>query len=91
MKTVSDIAVAIIGGKFSNDDLRSLHDAIKYAMDRNTYVTKVSLGIGDRVTFSNKAGREISGIITKINQKTVAIKTANEGNWKVSTSLVKKA
>lgn len=91
MKTVSDIAKTIIAGGFSNEDLRSINDAIKYAMDRNNYVMKRSLGVGDRVKFTNKAGRDISGLITKINQKTVMIKTANEGNWKVSTSLVKKA
>ena len=44
---------------------------------------------GDTVTFTTKHGQKITGVVTKINQKTVSVKTPTS-EWKVSGSLLKR-
>lgn len=45
---------------------------------------------GENVEFSTKQGLVIKGVIEKKNRKTILVKT-DEGKWKVSPSLLRKA
>jgi hypothetical protein len=46
---------------------------------------------GDKVSFrSNRTGEFVTGIVEKINQKTVSVRTPT-ANWKVSPSLLKRS
>lgn len=43
---------------------------------------------GDRVTFEGRAGRRETGVVTKINAKSVNVKTDAGVNWRVAPSLL---
>lgn len=45
---------------------------------------------GENVEFTTKQGLVIKGVIEKKNRKTILVKT-DEGKWKVSPSLLRKA
>jgi hypothetical protein len=52
----------------------------------------VSFGIGSRVEFTDKLGNNISGIVLKINSKTVMVKADKSGvSWRVTPSLLRAA
>jgi transcription antitermination factor NusG len=46
--------------------------------------------VGDKVTFVAKMGQTFSGVVEKVNQKTVAVKTGPYQTWRVSPNLLKK-
>lgn len=57
----------------------------------NTVVSLASFNIGDRVTWWGSDGVQRTGIIIRINQKTVSVKVSDEGfYWNVSPQLLKK-
>ncbi len=73
-------------------DLNQVRDMYNRAHDRLARETSAKLVVGSRASWkTNKAkfgkGTTMSGIITKINSKTVVLKT-EEGNWKVSPSML---
>lgn len=85
---IGTINSAIIRGRFSNDDLVSIIEAVKYARSRLARATKASLAVGDSVNFtSSKTGQNVTGIVTKIAIKYVTVKTPN-GLWKVPANML---
>ena len=51
-----------------------------------------SLGIGARVEFSDKLGNKITGVVLKINPKTVMVKADRTATtWRVTPSLLRQA
>lgn len=90
MKTVSEINKAILSGNFSPDDIRSIQQALKAAYSNMQTREKFSYRVGEEVTFKARSGEYISGKITKINQKTINVRTNTGMEWKVSPSLLKK-
>lgn len=47
--------------------------------------------VGEKVAFNDKYGKKIVGTVTKVNPKTIMIKTDVYGNWRVAATLVKAA
>ena len=45
---------------------------------------------GDRVSFSSRDGREVSGVLVKYNKKTVTIISDNGQKWNVSPGFLRK-
>ena len=87
---VQDINTALITGSFTNDQLSSVIDAVKFARSRLARATKVSLRVGDNVNFtSSKTGQNITGIVTKIAIKYVTVKT-HTGLWRVPANMLTK-
>jgi small-conductance mechanosensitive channel len=87
---VSQINTAIIQGSFTNEELISIIDAVKFARSKLTQQTKYSLRIGDRVEFtSTKQHRTIQGTVTKIAIKYVTVST-NQGAWRVPANMLRK-
>jgi arginine repressor len=87
---VQQINSAIIGGTFTNDELSSMIDAIKFNRSRLTNQVKFSLRIGDNVNWdSSKTGRNTTGVVVKIAQKYVTVKTVT-GLWKVPANMLTK-
>jgi hypothetical protein len=85
---IKEINTAIIQGNFTNDQLSSIIDAVKFARARLTEQTKRSLMLGDTVSFtSTKLGRNMTGTVTKIAIKYITVKTA-AGLWKVPASML---
>jgi hypothetical protein len=87
---ISQINTAIIQGTWTNDQLSSMIDAVKFARARLAESTKRELRVGDNVTFtSSKTGQTMTGFITKIAIKYVTVKTLG-GLWRVPANMLAK-
>ena len=87
---IMDINTAILQGGWTNDQLSSMIDAVKFARARLTEQSKRSLSIGDNVNFtSSKLGRNVTGVVTKIAIKFVTVKTL-QGAWRVPANMLTK-
>lgn len=87
---ISQINSAIIQGTWTNTELGSMIDAVKFARARLTESTKRELRIGDNVNFtSTKTGQNVTGVVTKIAIKYVTVRTVN-GLWRVPANMLTK-
>ena len=76
MISIKDVNSAIMFGNFTNDELTSIIDAVKYARTQLTQRTKRSLMLGDTVKFtSNRNGHTYTGTVRKIAIKFVTVDT----------------
>jgi len=87
---VKDINTAIVTGSFTNEQLSSIIDAVKFARSRLTQTIKFSLKIGDNVNFtSSKTGQNYTGVVMKVAIKYVTVKTIT-GLWRVPANMLTK-
>jgi hypothetical protein len=85
---ITQINTAIMHGNFTNDELTSIIDAVKYGRSRLTREIKRGLAVGDNVNFtSTKLGRNVTGVVMKIAIKYVTVRTA-AGNWRVPANML---
>ena len=85
---ITQVNQAIMHGNFTNDELTSIIDAVKYGRSRLTRQIKSGLMVGDNVNFnSTKLGRNVTGVITKIAIKYVTVRTAT-GLWRVPANML---
>lgn len=87
--TIRDINSAIISGVFTNDDLNSITDAIRYARAQMIKQTTRSLWAGDRVKFTHpKTGRVHTGVVGKVKIKNVTVIENGLKNWVVPANML---
>ena len=87
---IQTINTAIINGGWTNAELLSMTDAIRFARKRLTERNKASLMLGDTVNFtSTRTGRNVTGVVVKIAIKYVTVRTL-EGLWKVPANMLNK-
>jgi len=87
---IKQINSAIMFGTWSNTELSSMIDAVKYARASLTQQTKRALRVGDNVTFtSSKTGQTVTGFVTKIAIKYVTVRTV-QGLWRVPANMLAK-
>lgn len=87
---IQQVNTAIIGGTWTNTELESMIDAIKFARSKLTNQVKFSLKVGDNVNWdSTKTGRNTTGVVMKVAQKYVTVKTV-AGLWKVPANMLTK-
>ena len=85
---ITQVNQAIMHGNFTNDELSSIIDAVKYSRAQLTREIKRGLAVGDNVNFtSTKLGRNVTGVITKIAIKYVTVRTAT-GLWRVPANML---
>lgn len=85
---VKDINAAIVSGVFTNDDLNSIADALRYARAQLAKQTRRSLMLGDTVKFtSSRNGVTYTGTVNKIKQKFVLVRT-NSGLFNVPANML---
>ena len=85
---ITQVNQAIMHGNFTNDELTSIIDAVKYGRSQLTRQIKSGLMVGDNVNFnSSKLGRNVTGVITKIAIKYVTVRTAT-GLWRVPANML---
>lgn len=85
---IKAINTAIITGSFSNDELASVIDAVKFARSRLAEQVKFSIKAGDKVKWnSQKQGVIISGSVVKVAQKYATVSTP-QGQWKVPMNML---
>ena len=86
--SIQTVNAEILAGNFTNTQLGSIIDAVKFARARLGDSNKRVLRIGQHVSFdSSKLGRGVTGTVTKIAIKYVTVKTA-QGLWKVPASML---
>ena len=90
MRTVQEINQAIMFGDFTNTELSSMIDAVKWNRAGLAKATKRSLAVGDNVNFtSSKTGMNVTGVVVKIAIKYVTVKTI-QGLWRVPANMLSK-
>jgi hypothetical protein len=86
--TIQEVTSSIMFGDFTNDQLSSVIEAIKYRRAQLSKETKRSLSIGNQVQFhSTKLGGTLVGKVEKIAIKYVTVRTVN-GLWKVPAAML---
>ena len=85
-----DINRAIVHGGFSNEELNTIIDSVKYARSYLGQSFKQGLRVGDNVNFtSSRTGRNVTGVVTKIAIKFITVRTV-DGLWKVPANMLTK-
>ena len=90
MLTVQEINRAIMHGSFTNAELISIGDAIKFNRSQLVKQVKRSVALGSTVKFtSNRNGVTYVGSVEKIAIKFVTVRdSASRGLWKVPASML---
>jgi hypothetical protein len=90
MLTVQEINKAIMFGNFTNEELISIGDAIKFNRAQLVKQVKRSVTIGSNVKFtSNRNGVTYAGTVEKIAIKYVTVRdSSTRGLWKVPASML---
>ncbi len=90
MKTIQEVNSAIMFGTWTNTELASMIDAVKWNRASLAKQTKATLRIGDAVSFtSTKTGLAVAGTVTKIAIKYVTVKT-QQGLWRVPANMLER-
>jgi len=85
---IAQVNAAILAGNFTNDQLNSITDAIKFARHLLISQNKRELRVGQNVSFNSvKQGKRMQGDVTKIAQKYVTVRTT-DGLWKVPANML---
>jgi len=88
MLSIKEVNSAIMLQTWTNTELGSMIDAIKWARNSLARQVKRSIRVGDNVEFtSNKTGRLMRGHVTKIAIKYVTVNTGM-GLWKVPANML---
>jgi small-conductance mechanosensitive channel len=76
-------------GKWTNTELASMIDAVKWARASLAKSVKNQLSIGDTVEFtSSKTGLTVTGSVIKIAIKYVTVRTPTGYLWRVPASML---
>ena len=87
---IKPVNSAIMLGSWTDIELRSMIDAVKWNRAQLVQQTKRSLRIGDNVNFtSSKTGLNVTGVVTKIAIKYVTVNTV-KGLWRVPANMLTK-
>ena len=88
---ISQINSTFIAVAFTNDELTSIVDAVKFARARLTEKNKRSLCVGEAVEFTNsRTGMTVQGKVRKIAIKFVTVDTG-QTLWKVPANMLRAA
>lgn len=89
--TLQEINRSIISGTFSNEDLNSIGDAIKFARAQIANKNKFTLVKGSSVKFTNsRSGQTVNGTVEKVNRKFIIVKSGLT-NWRVPANMLSAA
>ena len=88
MLTIQDVNRAIMLQEWTNTELSSMIDAVKWNRERLAKQIKRSISVGDNVEFtSSKTGRLTRGFVTKVAIKYVTVNTGM-GLWRVPANML---
>lgn len=85
---IKQVNSAIMFNSWTDIELRSMIDAIKFARASLQKAVKRSLALGDTVKFTNsKTGRTMTGTVRKIAIKYITVDTG-AGLWRVPANML---
>ena len=90
---IKEINTAIMHGDFTNEQLNSISDSIRFARAQLAVRNKSTMGKGSKVKFTNsRSGVTVLGEVEKVNRKFVIVRENNPGfiatNWRVPASML---
>jgi hypothetical protein len=86
---IKQINTAIMQGDFSNEELNSIGDAIRFARAQLVIQNKSVLTLGSNVKFTSSSKGTISGVVKKINRKFIIVDEPGQfRSWKVPASML---
>jgi hypothetical protein len=86
---IQQVNSAIMFGQWTDVELSSMIDAVKFARASLAKVNKRQLTIGSSVRWTSpKNPRGEQGVVEKIAQKYVTVKTATGMRWKVPANML---
>ena len=89
---IQEINKAIMFGSFTNDELISIGDAIRFNRAQLAKVTKRSMSIGCTVRFTHpKSGRVHTGVVKKIKIKNITVLENGFTTWNVPANMLEVA
>ena len=94
---IQQVNSAIMFGNFTNDELNSIGDAIKFARATIAKQNKRAMNVGTVVKFKNsRTGMTITGTVKKVNQKYILVNEQKAGSligstWRVPASMLEVA
>lgn len=89
--TIQDVNSAIMYQEWTNEQLLSMWQAVKYARERLGKKTVWSLTLGANVKFTDtRTGKVHVGTVTKIKQKKVIVREGMT-NWNVPAAMLSAA
>ena len=88
MLSIQEVNRAIMLQTWTNTELNSMIDAVKWNREQLAKQIKRSIGVGDNVEFtSSKTGRLTRGHVTKVAIKYVTVNTGM-GLWRVPANML---
>jgi uncharacterized protein YwbE len=88
MLTIQEVNRAIMLQTWTNTELSSMIDAVKWNREQLNKRIRRSIGVGDNVEFtSTKTGRLTRGFVTKVAIKYVTVNTGM-GLWRVPANML---
>ena len=88
MLTIQEVNKAIMLQTWTNTELSSMIDAVKWTREQLSKQIKRSISVGDNVEFtSSKTGRLTRGFVTKVAIKYVTVNTGM-GMWRVPANML---
>jgi hypothetical protein len=88
MLSIQEVNRAIMLQEWTNTELSSMIDAVKWNREQLAKRVKYSIRIGDNVEFtSSKTGRLTRGFVTKVAIKYVTVNTGM-GLWRVPANML---
>jgi len=88
MLTIQQVNSAIMLQSWTNTELSSMIDAVKWNREQLNKRIRRSIGVGDNVEFtSSKTGHVTRGFVTKVAIKYVTVNTGM-GLWRVPANML---
>ena len=87
---IQQVNSAIMFGDFTNEELNSIIDAVKFARASIANQNKRALTLGTIVKFtSSRTGMPVTGTVEKINRKFIIVRETNKlSNWRVPANML---
>lgn len=92
MSTIQEVNSAIMFGEFTNIELNSIIDAVKFRRSQLAKQAKRAFTVGSTVKFrSTKLGTDVKGTVEKVAIKYVTVRDPVRGLWRVPASMLEAA
>ncbi len=91
MTQIQQVNSAIMFGNFTNEELTSIIDAVKFARASIVNQNKRAMTVGTIVKFtSSRTGVSVTGTVEKINRKFIIVRENGKafGNWRVPANML---
>ena len=86
---IKQINTAIMQGNFTNEELNSIGDAMRFARAQLVVRNKSALTIGSSVKFTSSTRGTISGVVKKINRKFIIVDQPGQfRSWRVPANML---